>query len=80
MSIIPILYNRIAGTVYSSQAWGINVEIARISIGAHSSLAYNEHVAKNLNVAIVGIIIISFFTFLLYWQHKLTTESGKLSD
>lgn len=42
-SVIPLLYNRIAGTVYASGAVGVNVAFARATVGAHSSTANNHY-------------------------------------
>jgi len=43
VSLIPITYNRIAGTAYAPTAWGVHVAFAKATIGAHTASASNQY-------------------------------------
>jgi hypothetical protein len=71
VSLIPMLYNRIAGTAYASTAWGVNVAFARATIGAHTSSAPNHYQAKIINLLTTAISLFALLSFWIYWKHQL---------
>lgn len=74
ISLIPICYNRMAGTEYSETVVGANVFFARTTIGAHSSASSNQHQAKVVNTFSAAVVLCVFFIFWLYWKHYLSVQ------
>jgi len=71
LSLVPIVYNRIAGTAYSSSSWGLNIALARFTIGAHTAAAFNQYEAKLVNLISACISLVGLICFWIYWKHKL---------
>lgn len=71
VSLIPMVYNRIAGTAYVSTAWGFNVFLARATLGAHTSSSPNHYEAKLINLVSTAISLFVLVCFWVYWKHQL---------
>jgi hypothetical protein len=80
LSLIPISYNAIHGTTYSSTAYGINVAFAQTTIGAYTFDDSSQTNSKTVNIVIISLNIFILFAYWLYWKKFTLEESNRIEN